>query len=68
LLGTDSTLLLADTRYGVCNVNWHETFEKNTRRFGKNDPYTFAEEGNRGKKVNCGLVTYFKKSFTAGDQ
>jgi hypothetical protein len=67
LLSTDSTLLLADTRHGVCNVNLDKTFQKNTRQFGKNDPYTSAEERNIGKKVNCDVVTYFKKGFTAGD-
>jgi hypothetical protein len=35
LLSTDLTLLLADTRYGVYNVNWHKTFPKNTTQFGK---------------------------------
>ena len=59
LLCTDLTLLLGDTRYGECNVNLHKTFQKNTRQFGKNDPYTSAEEGNLGKKVNWNLVTYF---------
>ena len=28
LLSTELTLLLADTRYGVCNVNLHNMFKK----------------------------------------
>jgi hypothetical protein len=68
LFGTDLTILLADTRYGVCNVNLQKTFQKNTRQFGKNNPYTSAEEGNLGKKVNWDFVAYFKRRFTAGDR
>lgn len=67
LLGTELTLLLADTRYGVCNVNLHKAFKKTRDILGKNNPYTSEEERVLGKRINWDMDTHCKKRFTAGD-